>query len=272
MSEPKFKPGDAVTAWNYIAKPPLVIVSNYDPNPGYWRCRTPGGGIVLVHEDQLRPAREGAVNEPKFQVGDRVKDRRNGQPGVVGKVLNDGSIRVKLSSNFLWWYDPHEIEHEHPPEPPPHHDGQANTSGCCREAEPRGPSILRKPLLAMAAKASCMDDPHEYVRQFWEKFRGEKARAKPSLLTVLEGIHDWQQVDPANRRAHISLSGRTATVHVTTLPDMGARKIKFCSAYSADEVRHILDDVALFGAAHPEAEVTMARNDLLITEDTGEAD
>lgn len=94
----------------------------------------------------------------------------------------------------------------------------------------------------------------------------------PTLLSVLVGVHAWQQADPSHRRAHVSLSGHTATVHVTTLPDLGARRVKFCSAYSAEEVAHILDDLALVGAAHPDMEFKMARNDFRFHEDTGEID
>jgi hypothetical protein len=185
MSE-KWKAGDRVTTRGR----PLVVVSNYDPSPAYWRCRTPDGAIILVHEDQLVPA-----------------------PDL--------------------------------PAPERHHDGQANTSGIERH--------------------------HQTARLLEHLDRTcPPVKPQPSLLTVLEGVHRWQQADPAHRRAHVSLSGHTATVHVTTLPDLGARRVKFCSAYSAEEVAHILDDLALVGAAHPDMEFKMARNDFRFREDTGE--
>jgi hypothetical protein len=219
------------------------------------------------------------VSDPKFQVGDRVRAR--GSSGTVEELdPRSAMIKVRIDPTlFRWVFEDDVIAAT--PTTERHHDGQANTSGLEREPE---------------------DDAHQFVRDFWAKHRtipepsgvnsAREAMRKiladyregrvvempitipprPSLLTVLEGVLRWQQVDPAHRRAHASLSGRTITVHVTTLPDLGTRKVKFCSAYTAEEVVHVLDDVALVATAHPDVEFTMSRNDLRITEDTGETD
>lgn len=267
MSEPKFKPDDRV-----------IDVGN--GKAGVVKAISPVDGAILVrfsadfcwwydsnHLDRLQPVAD--PPRPRFQPGQRVRingmanPKWNGREGVivgpetdVDPGWKDGGWRVEYDAGGT-----PEVNSFHHSKLEPIterlHDGQANTSGI-----DLGP-IGRKP-----GPSDILD---------WYKGTATPKNTEPAsipipqpnLLTVLVGVHRWQQADPAHRRAHVSLSGHTATVHITTLPDLGARRVTFCSAYSAREVVDALDGLA---PLHPDAEVKMARNDVRFAEDTGETD
>lgn len=96
------------------------------------------------------------------------------------------------------------------------------------------------------------------------------APPKPSVASVLEGIGRWQQANPRGRQVSITVSGHRVEVDFVLMPSGYRGWIKFCSAYTAEEVVVALEDVTAFVVLQPDAEVRMSKTHIRFHEDTGE--
>jgi hypothetical protein len=283
-----FKPGDKVTILVMNHQGCEGEITGKSTTPGFehrWRVAYLDKHGCEVNESFHPDNLELIPEAPKFKPGDKVRiawchwPRNHGLEGVIAgrstmpncthlwrvEFPNDAGVAIEE-------FHPDNLELIPSPAPEPldrsydewplreptlgDFDGHANTSGLKVD-----PAILH----------DLGRDLHDLGRDDLADLLDTLRRRARSTVSVAEGLELWRVKDIAHRRVSAHFGGHTIEVFITVLPSLATHRIKFCSAYTAEEVIVALDEMAAFGAKVPDAEVTMARNPRYrFHEDTGD--